>query len=456
MPPTIVVVGGGVAGLVAARARAREGSHVILLEARPATGGAVSADALGGIRVDVGAEAFGVTRPETRALVDDLGLGSQVVSPRRSDARLLLADGLFLMPPALLGVPTDLDDPAFVAIVGEEAASQARLLDAAPVPELEPRMTLGDLVRSRLGPVVVDRLLSPVVAGVHAADPDLVEADAVLPGLMATTQSEGSLHAAAARMRRAAGVPGAAIAGLRGGMATLVTALEEDVRRMGVDVRLGHAATSIVRDSAGWRVMTADGDVVVADELMLAVDAPAAALLLDTVPEARDVVAALASVTVGDVALVAMVVRSEQLDSDPVGSGVLIAPGHPVVRAKAMTHASAKWDWVRTAYGPGRHLVRLSYGRDGRVDEPIADLPAMALADLRSISGADDIEVEEARVIRWDRSLVLPAPGHRDRVAAIRTAATTVPGLSIIGAGLGGNGLAGTIATAQTRGRMNQ
>jgi oxygen-dependent protoporphyrinogen oxidase len=121
-----------------------------------------------------------------------------------------------------------------------------------------------------------------------------------------------------------------------------------------------------------------------------------------------------------------------------------------------MTHVSAKWEWVRTAYGPGRHLVRLSYGRNGRVDEPMAELPEIALADLRAITGAEDIDVEESRVIRWDRSLVRPAPGHRDRVAAIRSATEAVTGLSVIGAGLGGNGLAGTIAAAQTRGRMNQ
>lgn len=450
-----IVVGGGVAGLVAARACAGDGGEVVLLEAGHALGGAVSGGELGGVRIDLGAEAFGVTRPETRALVDELGLGHQVESPRRSDAHLLLADGLFALPPALLGVPTDLADPAFVAIVGEDAAARARVLDAAPVADVGPSVSLGDLARTRLGPEVVDRLLAPVVAGVHAADPDLVEADAVLPGLTSAMRSEGSLHAAAARMRHAAGVPGAAIAGLTGGMTTLVAALEDDVRGVGVDVRLGQAATSLAYDGTSWRVATPDCELV-ADDVILAVDAPTAASLLGAVPQARGLATALGSVTVGDVALVALVVRSPMLDGDPVGSGVLVAPGHPVARAKAMTHASAKWAWVRTAFGPGRHLVRLSYGRNGRVDEPIADLPAIAVADLIAITGADDVEVEETRVVRWDRSLVLPSPGHRDRVAAIRAAATEVPGLAVVGAGLGGNGLAGTIATARTRGRMNQ
>ena len=50
---------------------------------------------------------------------------------------------------------------------------------------------------------------------------------------------------------------------------------------------------------------------------------------------------------------------------------MLVAPGSTpgAVRAKALTHATAKWPWlarrVRDAAGPGWHVVRLSYGRIG-------------------------------------------------------------------------------------------
>lgn len=448
MTGSVVIVGGGIAGLVAARDHATAGRSVTVLEAGHHTGGAVAGTDLGGVVVDIGAEAFGVSRPETRRLVEDLGLGDLVVAPRRSDARLLHAEGTFAMPPALLGIPTDLDDDAFVALVGEDAARRARLLDAGPLVPVDPRASIGDLVGARLGPAVVERLLAPVVAGVHASDPDVVEAEAVLPGLGSACGAEGSLHAAAARMRAAAGVPGAAIVGLTGGMGRLVAALERDAVARGVEVRCDSRATALSRRGPAWVVTTPGGEVI-ADHLVLAVDAPAAYALLAHVPGAEQVAAALGGITVGDVALVALVVRSEQLDADPVGSGVLVAPAHPRVHAKAMTHATAKWDWLRTAYGPGRHLVRLSYGRNGRIDEDVDGLASLAAADLGTITGADDVVVEQARVVRWDRSLVRPAPGHRDRVRGVADAVEAVAGLSVIGAGLGGNGLAGTIATAQ-------
>jgi oxygen-dependent protoporphyrinogen oxidase len=349
----------------------------------------------------------------------------------------------------MLGVPTDLGSPEVVAIVGADEAARAAALDAAPVGDVPGDVTLGALVRARMGDAVAARILTPVVAGVHAADPDRVEASAVIPGLVRALAAEGSLAGAAARLRAASGVPGSAVVGLRGGMTTLVGALEEDLHRRGGDVRVGSRVERVTTDGSGWRIVVADqGGVTTlsADAVVLAVDAPAASLMAGL----PDVAAALGGIAVGDVAVVAAVIDAPDLDADPVGSGLLVAPGHPRVRAKALTHATAKWEWIREAYGPGRHLVRLSYGRDGRVDEPLDDLPAIVRDDIAAIVGIAAPTLIDVRVARWDRSLVLPRPGHRVAVERIRSVVAEVPGLAVVGAGLGGNGLAGTIALGRT------
>jgi len=450
VPRRVLVVGGGVAGLVAARELAAGGDRVTVVEAGDRTGGALRSEALAGVRVDVGAEAFAVSRPETRALVDELGLSDLVVAPRRAVAHLLLDDGLQAMPHAMLGVPTDLGSPEVLAILGGEEAGRAAALDSAPVGDVPDDVTLGALVRTRMGDPVADRILTPVVAGVHAADPDAVEASAVIPGLIGAMAAEGSLGAAAARLRAASGVPGSAVAGLRGGMNALVRVLEDDLGRRGGEVRLGSRVDRVTPDGAGWRIVVTGHSgftTLSADALVLAVDAPAAASLMAALPDVAD---ALAGIAVGDVAVVAAVIDAPALDADPVGSGLLVAPGHPRVRAKALTHATAKWEWIREAYGPGRHLVRLSYGRDGRVDEPLDDLPAIVRDDIAAVFGIEAPTLLDVRVVRWDRSLVLPRPGHRAAVERIRSVVAGVPGLAVVGAGLGGNGLAGTIALGRT------
>jgi oxygen-dependent protoporphyrinogen oxidase len=441
----VVVVGGGVAGLVAARELAAQGS-VLVLEASPRCGGAVAGAELGGVRTDVGADSYAVTRPEAAALVAALGLEDVAVEPARSDPRLWHDGAALPMPPTLLGVPTDLGSAELVAVVGAAAAGRARDLDARPVGSYPTDVSLGTLVRERMGDAVVDRVLAPLVGGVHASDPDRVEAEAVVPGLLAALAEHGALTAAAAALRGRARATGPVVRGLRGGMSRLVEALLDDLGARGAVVATSRPVAEISRIAGGWR--PADG--ITARRLVLAVPAVEAARLLAGVDDRLAATAdRLRQVATADVAVVSLLVRSGALDAEPVGSGVLVAPTDTVVAAKALTHATAKWAWLGSAYGPGRHLLRLSYGRDGAVGHDLAALPELARRDAEVLCGAALPDVEDVRVTRWPGSLVRPVPGHRARVALIERDLEGVDGLAVVGAGLGGNGLAGTIARAR-------
>ncbi|MFA7322843.1 MAG: protoporphyrinogen oxidase [Candidatus Nanopelagicales bacterium] len=442
----VVVIGGGIGGLVAARTAAGQGKSVCLIEASERFGGALQGKELGGITVDVGAEAFAIARPETRDLVGELGLSERIVQPRRSDSRLVVPNGIFPMPHALLGIPTNPLADDVVAIIGAHAAQAAAELDAAPVPgSWDSEVTLGALIRERLGDPIAELIATPVVGGVHALNPDLAEAEALIPGICAATRKHNGLAAAAAAMRAASGVPGAAVNGLRGGMSGLVTALVEDVRARGVDLRLGTAATAVTQEGATWVTHVHGGDLH-SDQVVVAVDAHHAASLLTTIEQVH---APLSRLHVGDVVVFATVISHPLLDEDPLGSGALIAPTTPNIRAKAITHASAKWQWIREAYGTGRHVVRLSYGRDGVITESLDDLPAIAHQDLELLLGTSLPEFEDVHLARWTGSLLHPRVGHRANVAELRSAIARFPGLAVAPAGLAGNGLAGTISQAQ-------
>ncbi|MDO8732105.1 MAG: protoporphyrinogen oxidase [Actinomycetota bacterium] len=442
----VVIVGGGVAGLVAALEASNSGLSVLLLEASDRLGGAVQGASLAGVTVDVGAESFAVTRPETLALIEQLGLTSQSVQPRRTDSRLVVPTGIFPMPHALLGIPTDPLAPEVVAIIGNEAAQAAVKLDEAPVPaEWDPQLTLGALVRQRLGNPIADLITTPVVGGVHALHPDLAEAEATSPGITAATFKYGGLSNAAAAMRSASGIPGSAVRGLRGGMSTLIPALVDVLHANGVELRTGIAAVNVSPVGSQWTVQTTSG-AFAADQVIVALDARSAAAVLTELPAIH---APLSQMHVGDVIVFAAVVNCELLDEDPLGSGALIAPSTPGLRAKAITHASSKWGWVREAYGPGRHVIRLSYGRDGVIQESLDALPTIAHADLELLLSAKIAAFEGIYIARWNGSLLHPRVGHRANAAALRAAVANTPGLSVAVSGMAGNGLAGTIGQAR-------
>lgn len=439
----MIVVGAGVAGLCFARDLAMRGVQVTVIEAANDPGGVLLTRPLGDVAIDAGAESFAIARPEARALISELGLDAQVVSPARSDAHLALIDRIVPLPPGLLGIPLDLSDPRVVDVIGPAAAHAAQLAD---VSDTDVPITLGAIVRSRMGDAVADQLVDPVVSGVHATRADRAEADTVIPRLRPLLAEGLTLREAAARIRGNLGSAGSAVASLDGGMGALVRALRDDAQARGVEILCGVRVTNVHRaPNDRWVVVTSQG-ILKDDNVCIAVPGPHAAALLQSVPS---IAGPLESVVVSDVAVAALLVRTTALDVAPVGSGVLVSPHRTDVQAKAMTHATAKWQWLADSVGPGRHVVRLSYGRAGEPTTMTDDeILAAATRDLAVLTACPITvtDVEAAWVQRWNGSLVDPLPGHAELIARVRAAATSEPGMSLIGSCLGGNGIAGVVA----------
>jgi oxygen-dependent protoporphyrinogen oxidase len=86
---TVLIVGGGLAGLVAARELTKAGVQVLVIEAGPRIGGQIWTERSNGFLVEHGAEGFSPARPSTRALCDELGLTGRMVSQDRLEALAL-------------------------------------------------------------------------------------------------------------------------------------------------------------------------------------------------------------------------------------------------------------------------------------------------------------------------------------------------------------------------------
>jgi oxygen-dependent protoporphyrinogen oxidase len=121
---------------------------------------------------------------------------------------------------------------------------------------------------------------------------------------------------------------------------------------------------------------------------------------------------------------------------------------------KAVTFSTVKWPHLADATAPGAEpleIVRCSVGRIGeeavlqRADE---DLVALAAAELAAATGVRGAPAAH-RVTRWGGALPQYAVGHLDRVAAIRAAVATQPGLAVCGAAYDGVGIPACIGTAR-------
>jgi oxygen-dependent protoporphyrinogen oxidase len=386
------VVGGGIGGLVVARRLARAGRAVTLIEASDRLGGTVARHTVGGLDLDAGAESFAVRGGVVADLAAELGLGADVVAPSGDGAWLQPVSGAAVPLPAtgLLGIPGTPLAADVIAVVGTMGAVRAQL--DAIIPSLRARdsATLGNLVRRRMGRAVLERLVAPVVHGVYSVHPDDLDLDRVA-GLRAALGREGSLSAAV-RFLRDAAPAGSAVAGIRGGVHRLVTELTADLEHYGADIQLGRRVSGPA---------SLPGRVVIA---------------------APGLVAPLNGRTV---VLATLVVEAPELDAAPRGTGMLVAQGAPGVGARALTHSTAKWDWLRERAG-GRHVLRLSY------DAEPGELAAAARADAETLLGVRITEVVDFARVAW-----------------VRPAAATAPeGMTVVGETVGGSGIAGIVKHA--------
>ncbi|HXR44180.1 MAG TPA: hypothetical protein VN759_05190, partial [Pseudolysinimonas sp.] len=185
-----------------------------------------------------------------------------------------------------------------------------------------------------------------------------------------------------------------------GDLAGLADALERELHRFGVQVRTGLGPVQATPDGAGGL-------------------------------RGRVVLAVPGSEPGRQVSVVTIAVDQPLLDAALRGTGLLVANDAPGVRARALTHLTAKWPWLREVAGT-THLLRLSY--DGHGDE--SELRSAALQDAATLLGVPLGTVLDADVVRWTRAV---------------QRAHAVDGMHAIGEAESGTGLAAVIAFAEAQ-----
>ncbi|GAB18303.1 protoporphyrinogen oxidase [Gordonia effusa NBRC 100432] len=438
MTVRLAIIGGGLSGLTAAYvARRTLGSDAVIdvYERDERPGGILRSASVAGRQVDVGAEAFVVRRPEAVALIAELGLADQVVSPSGHRPAVWAGERLHALPsPSLMGIPANaaavgdlVDDSDRVRIDAE----RHRRLGWAPGTD----MSVGELIDDRFGPAVTARSVDPMLGGVYSSLSADIGVREAIPALAARLDAGASsvTEAVTGLLPSASTAP--VFGAVRGGYRVVVDRLAE---ASGAHWHCG-SAPALSGVPGDWQV---GGNAY--DGVVVALPAPdAARLLADTVPDAA---AELGKVAMAGSALVALALAPGiEL---PENSGVLVATGESL-RAKAFTFSSRKWPHYE---GSGAVWVRASFGRYTQPvtadDEMLIDWATKDLAHVCEVAGFPiDSAPIDAVVQRWPSGLPVYAPGHQ--ASMMRVLAARPAGMGFAGAAYQGVGVPACIAQAR-------
>ncbi|WP_243075368.1 NAD(P)/FAD-dependent oxidoreductase [Microbacterium sp. SS28] len=445
----IVVIGGGIAGLVAALECAKVGLRVTVLEAADRLGGTMSAVEVGGLELDAAVEGFSTRGGAVHALAVELGLGADLVPAADAAVWITgLPSGAAPLPDATVaGIPANAWDENVRRIIGWNGAWRAFLDRMRPPLTIGKQRSLGTLVRSRMGDAVLDRLVAPVSLGVYGTHPDDVDVEAVAPGLSTALTRTGSLSGAVADLLvdRSATI---ALESIRGGMRRLVDAAETRLVELGAEIRLGVRVQGLERQEDGRWQVAVDGDA--------ALDPAAHVVVATPEGEARRLLAPVAPALDAPLAphhpieVVTLVVHEPALDAAPRGAAVYPIAG--TAKASAVTDSTVRWPSVAALVEPGVHVLRVSFGTAG-VPAATAALDDAAAAQLArdeasALLGVPLADVRGAARVRFEPPRPASTLGHAEAAHAVRGAVEAVGGLSLVGAWLAGSGLAQIVPDA--------
>jgi oxygen-dependent protoporphyrinogen oxidase len=445
----IAIIGGGISGLSAAWTLHQRGIPYRLLEAGPSLGGVIRTEEKDGFILEGGPDSILAQKPEGIALCRELGLGDRLI-PTNPDLKAIYILHRRKMHPLpegmMLAVPTRILPMVRSGLFSWPGKLRMGLDLVRPAGPQNGDESIATFLRRRFGQEAVERLGEPLLAGIHAGDPERLSILATFPRFRELEAKYGSLvrgMLSAPRPKRKPGAPApAAFYSLRGGLRELVDAL---VARLDpASIRTGAVVRSLTRNGDGFTIGLDSGETVSAPKVIVAAPGPKIAPALQgLLPE---VSRTLAAVPFASSATVLLGYRRADVAHSLDGYGMVVPRGEGL-RTTALSFVSTKF----AHRAPEGHvLLRAFLGgvRDPGVldltDEEMVQAVERDMTPILGLKGRPSV----TRVFRWPGGTPQLEVGHLERMRAVESAVAEVPGLHLTGAGIWSTGIPDSVADA--------
>jgi oxygen-dependent protoporphyrinogen oxidase len=371
----------------------------------------------------------------------------------------------------VLGIPTEIMPFVKTGLLTAAGKLRALLDFVTPARKGMEDESIGDFLERRIGREVMERVAEPLLAGIYAGELRKLSLRATFPQFRQAELKHGSLIRGMRKSRKAgaaaptglpAGIKNSMFLSFRGGLSTLVQALDQALSDAGAIRRYGTTAVAIDRidrhgqtadkaastaaarpDADGadrafsrYEVELDTGERLSADTVIVTAPTYSAAPLLAPHLDVEE----LRAIRYVSVANVVLAFDKADFGLEFDGSGFLV-PRTEGRHITACTWTSTKWLHTSPA---DKVLLRCYVGRSG--DEASVDLPDDQLVeavrkDIREILGITAKPLF-SEITRLHRSMPQYPVGHVENSRNFKMRlADTLPGVWITGAAFEGVGL---------------
>ena len=459
----IAILGGGIAGLSAAWSleKARRAGQEIeyrFYEAAGRLGGVIASETVDGCVVEAGPDSFLTEKPAAAQLCREIGLGEELLGSNDAERRTYIVVGKRLIPlpdGLMFMVPTKLVPTALTPLFSVRTKLHMAREFLFPPPPATSDESVAEMTRRHFGQETVDRLVSPLLAGVYGGDADQLSVRAVLARMVQMEQKHRSLTRAmlAARKQRGpAKFPPPLFTTLRGGMSQMVDAIASQLPPQWIHLttevhaidRIEGARHGLRREATGWMVETPFGQELF-DAVILALPAWGSASLLR--PIDHPLAEALSGVPYSSSITVTLGYEIGRLPNLPPGFGFLV-PATENRSLLACTFVHAKF---AGRVPDDKGLLRCFLGgarNDELLDENDARLTVIVLKELEEILGLK-APPSFVRIHRSRQAMAQYGVGHLERIQLVRDRVDELPGIALAGNAYQGIGVPDCIRTGQ-------
>ena len=453
----IVIIGGGISGLATAysleeRAK-REGKSVsiTLLEKKNQIGGNILTERVGDFLIEGGPDCFLSEKPWAIQLCEKLGIADRLLCTNDEYRKTYiywkgrlreLPEGIMLM------IPT-----RFIPLLKSNLFSLAGKFRMGMELFIPKRKSGGDeslseFVRRRLGQEIVERVAEPLVAGVHAENPDTMSIKSRFPRFVQMEEEYGSLIKGMLTKRRRMlnsenGKPKwTMFMTLKNGLDELPLTI---VKALKMTTIITNKEVSEINKVSGYKIYLKNGDTIDADVVIFATPSYETGRLLRVLNSS--ISDQLITIPYVSTATISLAYKKDSISHPMNGFGFLV----PRVENRRIMGAS----WVSRKFSdrsPDDSVLIRCFIGGSRNEELVSlddkDMLKMIKEELKDIMGIS-AEPILTRIYRWEKAMPQYTIGHDERVSRIEESILKYPDIFVTGSAYRGGGISECIKNAQ-------